>query len=62
MEGYLNNYIHQIDDGEYLEKIVEDMLQGKATPRSAAKDITGRFASDLRKMQGRGKTRKKAST
>ncbi|MFC1914267.1 methylmalonyl Co-A mutase-associated GTPase MeaB [Chloroflexota bacterium] len=62
MEGYLNNYIHQIDDGDYLEKLVEDMLQGRATPHSATQDITGRFVTDLRKIKSRDKTRKKANS
>jgi len=44
MEGFLKNFIHGIDDGDYLEKLADDLLQGRTNPHSATLEITGRLA------------------
>lgn len=50
VESYFNNYIHGIDNGDYLEKIVDDLLQGRTNPHSAILKITRRLANDLRQL------------
>jgi LAO/AO transport system kinase len=47
VEGFVKEFIHQIDDGNYLEKLVDDLLQGRTNPQRAALEITNRLASDL---------------
>ena len=58
MEGFLKNFVHGIDEGDYLEKLVDDLLQGKTNPHSATLDIASRFANDLSQLQSGGKTGK----
>ena len=44
IEGSLNNYIHQrIDKDSYLEKIVDELVQRKTNPQSAALKIINLF-------------------
>ena len=62
MESFLKDFIHEIDDGEYLEKLVEDLLQGKTNPHSATVEITSRFANDVCRVQGGSKTDKKTAS
>ena len=62
MEGFLKDFIHEIDDGEYLEKLVDDLLQGRTNPHSATLEITNRFASDLCRVPSSGKTGKDAAS
>ncbi len=50
VESYFNNCIHGIDNGDYLEKIVDDLLQGRTNPHSAILKITRRLANDLRQL------------
>lgn len=47
VEGFVKDFIHQIDDGDYLEKLVDDLLKGRTNPHQAALEITNRLASDL---------------
>lgn len=47
VEGSIKDFIHQIDDGDYLEKLVDDLLQGRTSPHQAALEITSRLADDL---------------
>jgi LAO/AO transport system kinase len=47
VEGFVKEFIHQIDNGNYLEKLVDDLLQGRTNPQRAALEITNRLASDL---------------
>ncbi len=58
MEGFLKNFVHEIDEGDYLEKLVDDLLHGKTNPHSATLEIASRFASDLSQLQSGGKTGK----
>ena len=55
IESFLRNFIHGIDKGDYLEKLVDNLLQGKTNPHSATLEITNRLAKDLRQLQGGGK-------
>ena len=55
IESFLKNYIHEIDKGDYLEKLIDNLLQGKTNPRSATLEITNRLARDLRQLQSGGK-------
>ena len=50
MESFLHNFIHGLDEGDYLEKIVDDLVQGRTSPHSAASEITNRLANDLRQL------------
>jgi len=50
LESIFKNYIHGMDNGDYLEKIVEDLLQGRTNPHSAILKITRRLADDLRQL------------
>jgi len=50
LESIFKNYIHGIDNGDYLEKIVDDLLQGRTNPHSAILKITRRLADDLRQL------------
>lgn len=47
VESFLRNSIHEIDRGDYLEKLVDDLSQGKTNPYAAALEITRRLANDL---------------
>ncbi len=43
VEGYIRDFVHRLDGGNYLERLVDDFLQGKTNPRRAAREITGRL-------------------
>jgi len=51
VEGFIKDFIHQVDEGDYLEKLVDDLLEGKTSPHRAALEITGRLAGDLGKLK-----------
>ncbi len=48
VEGFVKDFLHRVDDGDYLEKMVDDLLRGKTSPHHATLEITHRLASDLR--------------
>jgi LAO/AO transport system kinase len=52
VEGFIKDSIHQIDDGDYLEKLVDALLRGKTNPHRATIEITNRLASELGRWQG----------
>jgi len=54
VEGFLRDFIYRLDGGEYLEKLVDDFLQGRTNPQRAAREITGRLTSELDKLDNRG--------
>jgi len=58
MEGFIKDFIHRIDDGDYLEKLVDDLLQGKTNPHRATLEISNRLASDLCRLKSREKSDK----
>lgn len=47
IEGFLRGHIHEIDEGDYLEKLVDALMERKTDPRSAAREITERLAGEL---------------
>ncbi len=55
IESFFKNFIHGIDKGNYLEKLVDNLLQGKTNPQSATLEITKRLAKDLRQLQSGSK-------
>jgi LAO/AO transport system kinase len=55
VEGFVKDFVHQIDEGDYLERLVDDLLQGKTTPHRATLEITRRLASDLGQLRGKDK-------
>lgn len=59
VEGYIKDFVHQIDEGDYLEKLVDDLLQGRTNPHRATLEITSRLADDLLRLQGSDKAGKK---
>ena len=49
VEGFVSDFIYRLDGGDYLEKLVDDFLQGRTNPQRAAREITGRLADALDK-------------
>ena len=47
VQGLLKDFIHQLDEGDYLEKLVDDLLKGRTNPHRAAHEITGRIVNEL---------------
>jgi LAO/AO transport system kinase len=43
VESRIKDMLHQFDGGEYLEKLVDDLLAGRTNPRRAALEITSRL-------------------
>jgi len=54
VEGYVRDFIKKLDGGDYMEKLVDDILQGRTSPRSASLEITGSLAGDLDKLRSKG--------
>lgn len=46
IEGFLQNFLHQIDHGDFLAKFVDALAQGKTNPYAAAREITDRLAQE----------------
>jgi LAO/AO transport system kinase len=55
VEGFIKDFLHQADDGDYLENMVDGLIKGKTSPHRAALEITSRLASDLGYLKGGGK-------
>jgi len=55
VEGFVKDFVHRIDKGDYLERLVDDLLQGRTTPHHAALEITRRFAGDPGRLNSSGK-------
>jgi LAO/AO transport system kinase len=49
VEGFVKDYVTRLDGGDYLEKLVDDLLQGRTNPRHAAREITRRLTDSLDK-------------
>ncbi len=49
VEGYVRDLIYRLDSGDYLEKLVDDLLHGSKNPRHAAREITVRLIRELDK-------------
>ena len=46
VEGYLKDLVHNLDGGDFLEKLVDDLQKGKTTPRRAAREILSRLKTE----------------
>ena len=55
LEGFIKDFIHGIDEGDYLKTLIEDLLQGKTNPHSATLEITSRLANDMKHLQDKTK-------
>ena len=51
IESFLKDFIHEIDKGDYLAKLIDDLVRGKTNPYSATLEITNRLAKDLCQLQ-----------
>jgi LAO/AO transport system kinase len=49
--GYIKDMIHNIDGGNYLEKLVDDLQKGKTSPQNAAAKLMNRFAGKFKKQE-----------
>ena len=54
VEGHIRDLIRQLDGGDFLEKLVDDIFQGKTNPQHAALEITSSLAGDLDKLRSKG--------
>jgi LAO/AO transport system kinase len=54
VESVVKEYIHKLDGGARLEKLVDDMIKGKTSPYRAALEIAGRFAREIDKSKKQG--------
>ena len=43
VEGLVKDFLHQLDGGDYLERLLDDLQQGKTSPQKAAQDIISRM-------------------
>ncbi len=59
IESYLKDFIQEIDRGNYLAKLIDDLVQGKSNPYSATLEITNRLAKELRQLPISGKFNRK---
>ena len=50
-EGFVKDWILRIDQGDYLEKLIDKLLQGRASPRRASQEIARRFAAELGRLE-----------
>jgi LAO/AO transport system kinase len=55
VEGLFHDFLQRLEGGDYLEKLVDEMLAGKTNPRTAARKITDRLAVEIYRKKGRGK-------
>jgi len=51
IESFLKDFIHEIDRGDYLEKLIDNLIRGKTNPYLATQEITNRLAKDLSQPQ-----------
>jgi len=54
--SFLKDFIHEIDQGDYLANLIDDLAQGKTDPYSATSEITNRLARDLPQLQSDAST------
>ncbi len=55
IEGFLKDFIHEIDKGDYLARLIEDLVRGKTNPYSATLEITSRLSRELYRLQSDNK-------
>jgi len=51
VEGLIKDGIAGIDHGEYLDKLIDELLNGKLNPQAAAQQLVKRLASDLGRVK-----------
>jgi LAO/AO transport system kinase len=61
VEGLLKDCIANIDHGDYLARLIDDLIKGKADPQAAARQLINRLASDLVQSHQRGKSPRKTA-
>jgi len=61
VEGLLKDCITNIDHGEYLDGLVDDLLKGKTDPPAATRQLVNRLASALGQVHERRKYRRKTA-
>jgi len=54
VEGVINDYIHGLEGGAYLEKFVDAMVKGRLSPRRAAMEITAVLGGEIDKLRRQG--------
>jgi LAO/AO transport system kinase len=54
LEGFVRDGIDRLENGDCLEKMVDSLLEGKTTPRRAAREVLGILAGRLGEMTGEG--------
>jgi len=55
VEGLLKDCIANIDHGDYLARLIDDLVNGKTEPQAAARQLINRLASDLGQTHKRDK-------
>ncbi len=48
LEGFLKDFMQRVDKGDYLDRLVDDLLRGKTNPQQATLEIASRFAREMR--------------
>lgn len=61
VEGLLRDCVANIDHGDYLAGLIDDLIKGKAEPQAAARQLISRLASDLVQSHQRGKSPRKTA-
>jgi LAO/AO transport system kinase len=51
VESVVKDYIFNLDSGAYMEKLVDDVVNGKTGPQRAAAEIAGRFAGEMNRRK-----------
>ena len=51
MESFLKNFVNSIDDGSFLEKLVDELISGNTTPHRATLEITNRLSGYLKQLK-----------
>lgn len=57
IESFLKDFIHEIDQGDFLARFIDDLAQGKTNPYAATLEITRRLARDLCQLPNSHKIR-----
>jgi LAO/AO transport system kinase len=53
VEGMVKDFVKQLDGGDYLEKLVDELLEGRTNPQRAALEISQRLAGELDKLKNK---------
>lgn len=61
VESLLKDCITNIDHGEYLARLIDDLAKGKTDPQAATRQLINRLASELAQIQKRHKHGRKTA-